>query len=214
VVAIIALAVPVYADDAVLVFVNGAINPAVPAGSVVTINNAFVGIASGENVVIWLAVGTPGGAVYLFEPGPGNYIDFHGGASGGSITCNVPFGGSGSLSTSGASGTATVDHCSGTNPLWSLSATTETPSDIETACDGGHTPAVTGSPTSGDTSTMGLYAVVACYYNGIPIVGSFKTPGQLFSVPEFGSLAAALTLGLVALVFVRRRVVDTGLTTR
>lgn len=200
------LAVPAHAADLVSVKINMADNPSVSPGSTVSIDNVFNGIPSGSNVVIWIAVGVPGGQVYLFEPGLGHYLNFNGGVSGGSIVCSVPFGGSGSLSTSGATGTATVSNCSGSNPLWKLSAATETYTSLQTDCSQGVTPGTGLNPaTGGDTSLSGTYGVIACYFNGSPIYNWFLTFPGIFSVPEFGSLAFLLALG-VGLVLVRRRV--------
>jgi hypothetical protein len=202
-------AAPAHADDLITVLVNGAVNPTVPPTSTVQIDNIFTGGMNGENTIHWIAVGTPGGQIYIFVP-PLGYIDFFGGSgtSGGSADCVVPFGGPGSMSHGTPTGTASQLGCLviASNPLWKLDATAETASQLEADCDATTTPTTTGSASDGDTSQSGTYGVMTCWAN-FPITTTFFSAVQLFRVPEFGSLALVLAIGVVGLVLVRRRLV-------
>jgi len=204
------MAAPAHADDLITLLVDGSIAPSVAPGSTVSLDNVFTGIAGGINTITWIAVGAPGGAIYIFIPPTilGHVINFFGGSSGGQIDCSVPFGGPGSLFASTGTLTATMSGCTGTNPLWKLDAAPQTPAQIESDCDNGIVPSTTGTATNGDTLTSGDYGVISCYDSHSPLAGSFKSALQAFATPEFGSLAFVLALGIAGLVLVRRRVLS------
>jgi hypothetical protein len=186
--------------------VNGTANAAIVPGSTVAINNVFSGLAGETDTLTWVGVVTPNGNTFIFAPGTN--IVFSGGASSGGVTCNVPYGGSGSLSVTGQSGTASVTGCSGSNPLWLQTTSTQTLGSLSTACTASPNspPATSGSASNGDTSQKGTYEVLACY-SSTTLSGSFTSADQTFTTPEFGlGLGIAVAVALIGFALLRKSV--------
>jgi len=200
--AAVLIAAPAFANSITLT-VNGGSNPTITKGSKVTLNNFFGGIAGETDVLNWEAVLTPSGFAYVITLSP---VSFSGGASGGSITCNIPYGGSGgSLAPTAATGTASQTGCSGAASWFKTTSTisfAQLSADCETTPN--TPPATSGSGGNGDTTLGGTYNVIGCYSNSA-VGGAFSSADQTFNTPQFGSLLLVVTAGLGVVALVKRR---------
>jgi len=166
------------------------------------------GVPSTENL-LWVAVTTPTGAVYVLgganSPSPVASFAAVSTPTTPYTLCGIPYGpAGGSLSISNNGNSATAAGCSGTLPLWYLS--TQTQAAVESDCTGATpaNPTTTGSGTYGDTSAAGLYTVLGCYTNSA-VTGQFSADSSFTAAPEFAlGIGLVFAIGLIGLLYVRK----------
>jgi hypothetical protein len=186
-------------------------------------------------LINYIAVLTPSGTIVgcVFYGGSPCNASFStassgGSGSGGTGTCNVPYGGASASFSSGETGGITLagGTCSGNDiGIWGsigvpgcsgyCSGTTGY-NDLVKACSGGGSGSSILPSTTGDTSQVGTYLVVVCwlYFTATTIVAAPATTSfviaQSSGVPQFplGSLAfialIAATLPLIYIIRARR----------
>ena len=163
-----------------------------PPNTVVKIT-VDVTVAADSFLYLDVWVFTPSGDVYHLL-NPANYLNDAPGAGAVTLTCTIPFGGAGTMSTSFSSLTG----CSGSNSgVWEQ-ATGPTSTG---GCNQGNTEVSSGE---GSTSQAGSYAVLACDGN-VSGTGSFSISSPT-GAPEFPlGIVLLFAIAVPALLVLRKK---------
>ena len=170
--------------------------------------NASVSQANADDEV-YVVVQAPDGSLYLYDG-----LEFDNFNSTTlqpplTATCEIPFGGAGTLSSTAPSPLFVFD-CSGSNAnKWSPIVNSLTIQDFVSDCPSAPT-TVTDTPGAGSTAQTGKYQVFVCMEvgsSGLGASGSFtiNSPSNPNSVPEFPlGLGLLMVMAVPALLFLKR----------
>jgi hypothetical protein len=176
-----------------------------PPNTVVTITISAT-IDEDSQKSVQLIVVTPNGDVYM----PKVSFSFMGGPIGSStITCSVPFGGPGTL-TSTATNAGSAAFCSGSNAAEWYQITNPTLSSEEMEkCNAGGTIISAGE---GSTAQGGTYTVLGCFEDVSYIPTQFSITSAISGVPQFPlGLAALFAVMLpILLIFRTKRIIPSS----
>ena len=182
--------------------------PSGGSGTAFGIQTGFTNtITTEEYFITFVAVVTPSSVVYTCGPTSGCNSVYVGESSSG--TCTIPFGASGSLTSTGS-----INNCSGSNSAAWVEQSGLSISTLESDCESVNIGSYSGSPGGvGDTSQTGTYTVIACWQN--PGAGetassiwtdtTFSVTGSSSSVPEFPMGITILLVVMVPLLLGMRK---------
>ena len=189
--------------------------------------SASTGLAHSESI-LYLVVEAPSGTIYACTSGTACNPSYQSGATPGTGTCSVPFGGTSTLSETITGGVTETGTCSGSNaaawgPLSGFGCSNDPCSGsgdfsaLLSSCSGSVTDVFLSIPfstTHGDTSESGTYNVLTCW--SMSVTGTFGlsfvaraqttfviTPST--GVPQFPLGMAALFALMVPLLLITRK---------
>jgi len=192
-----------------------------PAGGTFTVTTSWTGPQSGVpqegNNLYWIVVNTPSGNSYICGTASSEYcfstltLPSSPVPNSATLTCNIPYGGPGTLSGSYSGGSAAgykpgVKACDSgaSQPVWYQSSSSLSLAALESYCSGSSSfPSTTGSTLDGSTTSGGTYTAYACWFSsGGPggLVSNTFSALPSSTVPEFpigASVGLLLVVGLV-----------------